>query len=96
MITEVYIRDNEKAPIRYLSTLDNFKNGTKYEFKEGVNIIVGENGSGKTTLLNLIRAYLLVDEKECDKGLYNCNISKLFHRLMFHRATLSKMEQVQI
>jgi len=81
MITEVYIRDNKKAPIRYLSTLDNFKNGTKYEFKEGVNIIVGENGSGKTTLLNLIRAYLLVDEKECDKGLYNCNISKLFHTL---------------
>lgn len=79
MITEVYIRDNKKAPIRYLSTLDNFKNGTKYEFKEGVNIIVGENGSGKTTLLNLIRAYLLVDEKECDKGSYNCNINKLFH-----------------
>ena len=78
MITEVYIRDNEKAPIRYLSTLDNFKNGTKYEFKKGVNIIVGENGSGKTTLLNLIRAYLLIDDKECDKGLYNCNINKLF------------------
>lgn len=81
MITEVYIIDNEKAPIRYLSTLDNFKNGTKYKFKEGLNIIVGENGSGKTTLLNLIRAYLLIDEKECDKGIYNCNISKLFHAL---------------
>ena len=78
MITEVYIRDNENAPIRYLSSLDNFKNGTKYEFKEGVNVIVGENGSGKTTLLNLIRAYLLIDEKECDKGVYNCNINKLF------------------
>lgn len=81
MITEVYIIDNEKAPIRYLSTLDNFKNGTKYKFKEGLNIIVGENGSGKTTLLNLIRAYLLVDEKECDKGMYNYNISKLFRSL---------------
>lgn len=78
MITEVYIRDNENTPIRYLSKLDKFKNGTKYEFKEGVNVIVGENGSGKTTLLNLIRAYLLIDDKECDKGIYNSNINKLF------------------
>ena len=78
MITEVYIRDNKNTPITYLSKLDNFKNGTKYEFKEGVNVIVGENGCGKTTLLNLIRAYLLIDDKDCDKGLYNSNINKLF------------------
>ena len=31
MITEVYIRDNKNTPITYLSKLDNFKNGTKYE-----------------------------------------------------------------
>lgn len=78
MVTEVYIRDNENTPMTYLSSLDNFKNGTKYEFKEGVNVIVGENGCGKTTLLNLIRAYLLIDDKDCDKGLYNSNINKLF------------------
>lgn len=78
MVTEVYIRDNENTPITYLSNLDNFKNGTRYEFKEGVNVIVGENGSGKTTLLNLIRAYLLIGDKECDKGIYNSNINKLF------------------
>ncbi len=78
MITEVYIRDNENTPIAYLPNLDKFKNGTKYEFKEGVNVIVGENGCGKTTLLNLIRAYLLIGEKDCDKGVYNSNISKLF------------------
>ena len=74
MITEVYIRDNKNTPITYLSKLDNFKNGTKYEFKEGVNVIVGENGCGKTTLLNLMRAYLLIDDKDCDKGIYNSNI----------------------
>lgn len=79
MITEVYIKDNKNTPIRYLSDLDNFKNGTRYTFKEGVNVIVGENGCGKTTLLNLIRAYLLVDEKDCNKGLYNHNINKLFY-----------------
>lgn len=78
MITEVYIRDNENTPITYLPNLDKFKNGTKYEFKEGVNVIVGENGSGKTTLLNLIRAYLLIGEKDCDKGIYNSNINRLF------------------
>lgn len=78
MVTKVIIRDNKKCPLRYISELDNFKNGSEWEFKPGVNIIVGENGSGKTTLLNIIRAYLMVDKKECDKGIYNCNINKLF------------------
>lgn len=78
MVTKVYIKDNSNSPVRYISELDNFKNGTQYTFKEGVNVIVGENGCGKTTLLNLIRSYLLVDEKECDKGMFNSNINKLF------------------
>jgi predicted ATPase len=78
MVTKVQIVDNTKSPIGYLSTLKNFKNGTVYKFNKGVNIIVGENGSGKTTLLNLIKYYLLVGEKECDKGLYNSNINRLY------------------
>ena len=61
MVTKVYIKDNSNSPVRYISELDNFKNGTQYTFKEGINVIVGENGCGKTTLLNLIRSYLLVD-----------------------------------
>lgn len=81
MVTEVQIVDNTKSPIGYLSTLKNFKNGTIYKFNKGVNIIVGENGSGKTTLLNLIKYYLLVGEKECDKGLYNSNINRLYRHL---------------
>lgn len=78
MITKVVIRDKEKTPISYLPELKNFENGKEYEFKEGVNIIVGENGSGKSTLLKLIGAYLLVDKTECSKGMYNNKINKLF------------------
>ena len=92
MITEIYIRDNENTPITYLPKLDKFKNGTKYEFKEGVNVIVGENGSGKTTLLNLIRAYLLVDDKECDKGNYNSNINKLFRSFYNEKSMLDGVD----
>ena len=81
MVTKVIIRDNKKSPIRYISKLNNFKNGKEYEFKTGVNIIVGENGCGKTTLLKLIKKYMLVDYTECSKGLYNSNINSLFNGL---------------
>lgn len=77
MVTKVKITDNKNTPIGYLSELKAFKNGKVYEFKEGVNIIVGENGCGKTTLLNLIKKYLLVDLSECSAGLYNSNINDI-------------------
>ena len=78
MIERIVIRDNTKAPVRYLPELDNFKNGTEFNFKPGVNVIIGENGCGKTTLMRLIEAYLLVDKTECSRGRYNCNINSLF------------------
>ena len=78
MVTNVVIRDNTKSPIHYIQDLKAFRNGMVYEFKPGVNIIVGENGSGKTTLMELIRKYLVVDYTECFRGEYNCNISELF------------------
>lgn len=78
MVTKVVITDNANSPLRYISELKAFKNGTEYEFKPGVNIIVGENGSGKTTLMNLIRKYLVVDFTECFRGDYNHNINALF------------------
>ena len=77
MIEKVVIRDNKNAALKYLHKLDNFKNGTEYTFKTGVNVIVGENGSGKTTLLNLVQRYAMVDETECGKGQYNCNVNRL-------------------
>ena len=75
MVTKVVINNNEDTPIEYLSELKAFRNGRTYEFKPGVNIIVGRNGCGKTTLLNLIRKYLLVDLSECSAGAFNSNIN---------------------
>ena len=92
MVTKVIIKDNQKCPIDYITELKNFKNGKEYEFKTGVNVIVGENGSGKTTLLNLIRAYLLVDLSECSAGTYNCNINKLFPNPFDHKEILDGVD----
>ena len=78
MITKVVIKDNKRSPIGYLDDLKSFKNGKEFEFKEGVNIIVGENGCGKTTLMKLIERYLLVEYNECSYGMYNSNINELF------------------
>ena len=84
MITKVVIRDNQKSPIRYIVDLKSFENGTEYNFKPGVNIIVGENGCGKTTLLNLIRRYLMVDETECSRGEFNHCITRLYRGLNYN------------
>lgn len=92
MVTKVIIKDNENCPIEYISELKNFKNGKEYEFKEGVNIIVGENGCGKTTLLKLIQTYLLVDLSECSKSYCNCNINKLFPSIIDHSRMLDGVE----
>jgi len=74
MVYKVVIKDNEKAPLQYLSDLDNFQNGMEYVFKPGVNLIVGENGCGKTTLMKLIQRYLLVGQQQCEEK----NVAKLF------------------
>lgn len=54
MIEKVIINDNTNTPFGYTDELDAFYNGREFDFKTGVNIIIGENGSGKSTLLNII------------------------------------------
>ena len=62
MIKSVIIDNNENLPIRYSYKLESLKNGTKFDFINGVNIIIGKNGSGKTTLLKNIASYLLCND----------------------------------
>lgn len=68
MTTKVIINDNTQTPLSHLHKLDAFKNGKEYEFKPGINIIIGRNGCGKSTLMNLIALYTLCYKKECDKA----------------------------
>lgn len=59
MIKSITIEDNKRLPLKYSYKLDSFKNGTEFNFINGINIIIGKNGSGKSTLLNNIASYLL-------------------------------------
>lgn len=43
MIESVEIVDNTNTPIGYLPELENFRNGTKFKFNPGVNIIIDVN-----------------------------------------------------
>lgn len=79
MITKLTINNNKNTPFHYLSKLKGFKNGTEYEFKQGVNIIVGKNGCGKTTLMEIIKSYLSVDGEWCGTGLFGSSIRKIIN-----------------
>ena len=67
MITKVQITDNSKLPLKYAKELDAFKNGKEYNFKGGVNVIIGKNGSGKTTLMKMIAMYMLCNYSLCSR-----------------------------
>lgn len=60
MIKSIKITDSKKLPLRYADYI--FKNGQIFEFKPGINIIVGENACGKSTLMKIIKKYLLCNE----------------------------------
>lgn len=62
MITNVKITDNTNIPFNYASSLKAFENGKEYNFKSGINIIIGENGCGKSTLMKNIAAFLLCND----------------------------------
>lgn len=77
MITKVKIRNPKKSPIYYIDEIPALSKGKEYNFTKGVNIIIGKNGCGKTTLMKLIETYLVVDKKECGRGMFNNKIGKL-------------------
>ena len=77
MIKSITIDNNENLPLKYSYKLESLKNGTKFDFIKGVNIIIGKNGSGKSTLLKNISYYLL-----CSSSYY----SKLPNFSMFGEA----------
>lgn len=74
MITRLFVRDNKRAPLNYLSGIGAFANGREYTFEPGINIIVGENGCGKTTLMELLRLYLIVGRERCEAK----NVKRLY------------------
>ena len=58
MIKSITIDNNENLPLKYSYKLESLKNGTKFDFIKGVNIIIGKNGSGKTSVVEAISVYL--------------------------------------
>jgi len=60
-----------------------FKKGLTIEFKEGVNIIVGENGSGKSTLFSLIKQYAGTAPDRLSRALSDLKTDEDF--IKFHR-----------
>lgn len=65
MIQSVTIENNEKMPLKHSHKV--LKNGTKFNFVNGINIIIGKNGSGKTTLLRNIAFYTLCNDSYYSK-----------------------------
>lgn len=79
MIQRLKITNNNDTPFHYVAELPSLANGKEYTFTNRVNVVVGENGCGKTTLLNLLRAYLMVYQDECGRGIYNCALHKVYN-----------------
>lgn len=61
MLESVFIKNNKNSPINYLNKINSFKNNKSFNFKSGINIIIGSNGSGKSTLIKLISMYTLCE-----------------------------------
>ena len=58
MIKSITIDNNKNLPLKYSYKLESFKNGTRLDFINGVNIIIGKNGSGTSCTNNLFTRVL--------------------------------------
>lgn len=67
MIKNIIIDNNKNLPLKHSYKLESLKNGTIFDFINGVNIIIGKNGSGKSTLLKNIALYLLCNDNYYSK-----------------------------
>ena len=65
MIQSITIENNENMPLKYSHKV--LKNGTKFNFINGINVIIGKNGSGKTTLLRNMAFYMLCNDNYYSK-----------------------------
>lgn len=84
MIEKIIIKDNSKSPLNYISDIKALANGKEYNFKKGVNIIIGPNGCGKSTLLELASCYLWVHDQMQSKVSNSINeYPNLFDRFGF-------------
>lgn len=83
MLQRVLIKDNTNLPLRYAANLEAFKNGTEYNFKPGINILVGPNGSGKSTLIQMLSMFFWCStgmESSYEKGLGLNDNDKMFNQ----------------
>lgn len=83
MLQKVLIKDNTNLPLSYASDLEAFRDGTEYNFKPGVNIIVGPNGSGKSTLIRMLSMFFWCStgmESSYEKGLGLNDSNRMFNK----------------
>ena len=53
MIEKVKIIENKNTPLSYLPDVECFGNGVEFNFKNGVNVIIGPNGCGTVSYTHL-------------------------------------------
>ena len=66
-----------------------FVKGDKFDFRSGINVLVGDQGSGKSTLIELIRSKLESNKFDSSDSSYRAKSIVLFNKIDdFHTHTL--------
>lgn len=81
MIHKAILNNISLSPYPYIDSERNdiFNLKNEYEFKPGINILIGKNGCGKSTLINILRSYTLCNNEyhsKLPKSLLNINLFK--------------------